>query len=165
MKDIFGTCVAMHHVALVSHPPLQFMPPPCCYHQLKDRENYHVWVTSIAIQRIRNFVKDETLLSKFEVDAEHTESQCHLPFFILGFFILLRVLYQGYQEKIVLRNNCSRRLLYFIPRSLHVSAFTGHHQVVHTHTHTHTHNIIYKKVIILTTDPLSVVQIMFVHVV
>jgi hypothetical protein len=33
--------------------------------------------------------------------------------------------------KTVLHNNCSRRLLYFIPRPLHVSAFTGHHQVEH----------------------------------
>jgi hypothetical protein len=39
----------------------------------------------------------------------------------------------------------------FILQLLHVSAFTGHRQVEH--------NIIYKEVIILTTDPLSVVQI------
>jgi hypothetical protein len=39
--------------------------------------------------------------------------------------------YQGYQEKSVLPNNCSRLLLYFIPRSLHVSAFTGHHYAEH----------------------------------
>jgi hypothetical protein len=50
--------------------------------------------------------------------------------------------------KTILRNNCSRRLFYFIPRLLHVSAFTGHHQAEHT---------ICKEVIILTTDLLSVV--------
>jgi hypothetical protein len=36
------------------------------------------------------------------------------------------------RKKTVFRNICSRRLLYFIPRPLHVSAFTGHHQGVHT---------------------------------
>jgi hypothetical protein len=35
------------------------------------------------------------------------------------------------RKKTVLRNNSSRRLLYFIPRPLYVSAFTGHHQEVH----------------------------------
>jgi hypothetical protein len=35
------------------------------------------------------------------------------------------------RKKTVLRNNCPRRLLYFIPRPLHVSAFTGHHQAEH----------------------------------
>jgi hypothetical protein len=52
--------------------------------------------------------------------------------FTLGFSVLLRVLYQGYQEKTGIRNSCSRRLLYFVPRPLHVSAFTGHHQEEHT---------------------------------
>jgi hypothetical protein len=69
---------------------------------------------------------------------------------ILGFCILLCMLYQGYQE-----NRPSQQpfkaFIVFILRPLHESAFTGHHQVEH--------NIIHKEVIILTTDPLSAVQI------
>jgi hypothetical protein len=50
----------------------------------------------------------------------------------MGPRVCLDTLKKGYQEKTVLHNNCSRLLLYFIPRPLHVSAFTGHHQVEHT---------------------------------
>jgi hypothetical protein len=51
--------------------------------------------------------------------------------FLLGFCILLRVLYQGYQE-----NHPSQQLfkafIVFVFWPLHVSSFTGHHQVEHT---------------------------------
>jgi hypothetical protein len=81
-----------------------------------------------------------------------------LMVFILGFCILLHVLYQGYQNKTVLRNNCSRLLLYFYTSTaicfgLHWPSSRG------------THSIICKEVIFFTTDPLSVVQIVFVHVI
>jgi hypothetical protein len=56
----------------------------------------------------------------------------------------------GYQENRHLQQ-LFKAFIVFILRPLLVSALTGHHQVEH--------NIIYKEFIILTTDPLSVIQI------
>jgi hypothetical protein len=69
---------------------------------------------------------------------------------ILGFCILLRELYQGFQK-----NRPSQQLfkvfIALILRPLHVSAFIGHPHGEHT---------IYEEVTTLTTDPLYIVQIL-----
>jgi hypothetical protein len=51
--------------------------------------------------------------------------------FILGFFTLLRMLYQGYQEKLSFAT-AVQGIYCIYTSTVHVSAFTGHHQVEHT---------------------------------